>query len=387
MSACLWCADISNQPNIRKSNMTKRLKQMAGVAALSVAASSLAFADIKLNDNFSVGGYAVGEANYNESKPVVGDNSSTSKLDGDAYKLWSSVTFAPVTGTISIYAGQSGEPVILDAYATYDMGGGTKVSVGKFLSWLGYEAYDPINMTQLTYAWQTPQGFGVANIPGYHSGVKIENGNDTYTVGAAVLDSVDPSPSAKYVSRGDGDLKNGPGFEAYYTYKGVKDLTLFVGGTYENNTNKTLSVATFDPTTLTYTPAVTGDVTTYSVDFWAQYVIGDTTLAGEYSYRLDDYKSESITGFSAHKIGSSFALAEVQQALNKQWSLTARVSWIGTHDDASGVSNPSATTFTLAPTFTLNDHLSFVAEYSYTKYHDYSLDSGNFIALQARFKF
>lgn len=358
--------------------MTKRLTQLAGAAALSLAFTASALADIKINDNFSVGGYAVGSANYNQSKPVDGETSSTSKLDGDAYKLWSSITFAPVTGTISLYAGQSGDPVILDAYATYDVGGGTKVSFGKFLSWMGYEAFDPINMTQITYGWATPQGFGVPNIPAYHSGVKIENGNDNFTVGVAVLDSVDPSPTSKTgVDKGDGDLKNGPGFEAYYTYKGVKNLTLFGGVTYEANSG--------------VNGAVSGnygnDVTSSAIDLWAQYVSGDWTFAGEYSYRLDDHKANSAQEMNGYKLGSTFALAEAQYAIDKQWALTIRGSWIGKHDDTSGAVNPSATTLTLAPTYTITSNLSVVLEYSYTKYHKYSLNSGNFVAVQARFKF
>ena len=357
--------------------MTKRFNQLAGVAALSLAVAAPAFADIKLNDNFSVGGYAVGEANYIQSKPTTGATSSTSKLDGDAYKFWSNITFAPVTGSISFYAGQSGEPIILDAYATYDVGGGTKVTFGKFLSWMGYEAYDPINMTQVTYGWATPQGFGVGNIPGYHTGVKVENGNENYTVGVAVLDSVDPSPSAKYASKGDGDLKNGPGFEAYYTYKGVKDLTLFAGLTYEHNTGVNGAA--------TNNYGIDRDST--AVDLWAQYVHGDTTFAGEYSYRLDDTKANAADETSAQKIGSTFLLAEVQQTIGKKWAATARVSWIGQDYKTTGVPNPKATTFTIAPTLTLTANLSVVFEYSYTKYKDFTLNSGNFVAAQVRFKF
>ena len=363
--------------------MIRRFTQLASVAALSLAASS-AFADIKLNDNFSVGGYVVSSANYIQYKPTTGKSSSTSKLDGDAYKFASNITFAPVTGTLSYYAGSDGKPVVLDAFATYDVGGGTKISFGKFLSALGYEAFDPINMTQLTYGWQTPQGFSVANIPAYHSGVKIETGNDGFAVGVAVLDSVD-GPN---YSKGDGDLKNGPGVEGYFTYKGVKNLTVFLGAYLENDTYV--------------------DDKKTSLDLWAQYVLGDTTFAAEVSTRKDSrtpvYSNETPTAVS------NFWLAEVQQALSKSWSLTARVSGISYKTDGFVGKNPAlpavpptitvasskatATTFTIAPAVTITANLSVVAEYSYTKYKDYTpsgwtttLKSGNYVALQARFKF
>jgi len=336
--------------------MTKRITKMAGVAAFSLVAAASAFADIKLNDNFSVGGYVVGSANYVQYKPTTGSSYSTSKLDGDAYKFWTNITFAPVTGTLSYYAGSDGKPVVLDAYATYDAGSGIKISFGKFLSWLGYEAFDPINMTQLTYGWATPQGFGVANIPAYHSGVKIEQGNDAYTVGVAILDSVDPVGG---IAKGDGDLKNGPGVEAYFTYKGVKNLTLFAGGYFENDTYV--------------------DTKKTSIDLWAQYVLGDTTFAAEVSTRKDDYVGPA-------DLTSNFWLIEAQQALNKAWVLTARISGVSTKTKGAS-QKPKGTTFTIAPSVTITANLSVVFEYSYTTYKDYSLNKGNYVAVQARFKF
>jgi hypothetical protein len=344
--------------------MTKRITQLAGAAALSLAVAAPAFADIKLNDNFSVGGYAVGSANYIEYKPASGKTDSTSKLDGDAYKFWTNITFAPVTGTLSFYAGSDGKPVVLDAYASYDVGGGIKVSFGKFLSALGYEAFDPINMTQITYAWATPQalpgsnGLIVANIPGYHSGVKVEQSNDDFAAGVAVLDSVD-TPAGSTL-KGDGDLKNGPGVEAYFTYKGVKNLTVFLGGYFENDT------AVDDKKT--------------SLDLWAQYVLGDTTFAAEASTRKDDYAAGSSD------LTSNFWLLEVQQTINKTWAVTGRISGINAKTQNVS-SKPSGTTFTIAPAVTLTPNLSVVFEYSYTSYKNFSIDKGNFIGVQARFKF
>ena len=336
--------------------MTKRITQLAGLAAVSLAAAASAFADIKLNDNFSVGGYVASSVNYIESKPTTGKTTSTSKLDGDAYKFWTNITFAPVTGTISYYAGADGKPVVLDAYATYDVGGGTKISFGKFLSALGYEAFDPINMTQVTYGWATPQGFGVANIPAYHSGVKIEQGSDAYSVGVAVLDSVD-GPN---YSKGDGDLKNGPGVEAYFTYKGVKNLTLFAGAYLENDTYV--------------------DDKKTSIDLWAQYVLGDTTFAAEVSTRKDDY------AVGSSDLTSNFWLLEVQQTLSKAWLLTGRISGVNTKTQ-NVAKKPSGTTLTIAPSVTITPNLSVVFEYSYTSYKNLALDKGSYIAAQARFKF
>jgi Putative beta-barrel porin-2, OmpL-like. bbp2 len=343
--------------------MTNRITQMAGVAALSLAAAASAFADIKLNDNFSVGGYIVGSARYTKNTPKTGAALSTSTMDGDAYKYWANVTFAPVTATLSYYAGGSGDPQVLDAYATYDVGGGTKITFGKFLSWMGYEAFDPVNMTQISYGWDAGADFAYStpNIPGYHSGVKVETGNDSFTAGFAVLDSVDPVFLKGVPSKGDGDLKNGPGFEAMFTYKGVKDLTLFAGLTYEPNT------------------AI--DTTISSVDLWAQYVLGATTFAAEYSIRKNDVKGAPVDPTI------SFWLVEVQQALGSKFAITARVSGVSSDDKVSATQDPSATKLTIAPGVTLTPNLSLLAEVSVSKYKEVALDKSTFVGLQARFKF
>ena len=36
--------------------------------------------------------------------------------------------------------------------------------------------------------------------------------------------------------KGDGELENGAGFEAYFTYKGIKDFTWFTGLGYDTGT-------------------------------------------------------------------------------------------------------------------------------------------------------
>ncbi len=343
--------------------MTKRLTQMAGVAAISLAAAASSFADIKLNDNFSVGGYIVGSARYTKSDPKTGAASSTSTLDGDAYKYWTNVSFAPVTGTLSFYAGGSGDPQVLDAYATYDVGGGTKITFGKFLSWLGYEAFDPVNMTQISYGWDAGADFAFSapNIPGYHSGVKVETGNDSFTVGLAVLDSVDPVFLKGVPSKGDGDLRNGPGFEGMFTYKGVKDLTLFAGLTYEPNSGI--------------------DTTISCVDVWGQYVLGASTFAAEYSFRKHDGKNGNGDQ------GISFWLVEVQQAIDAKWAVTARVSGVSNDYKGTLTKDPSAMKLTIAPGVTLTPNLSLLAEVSFSKYKEATLDKSTFVGLQARFKF
>jgi hypothetical protein len=169
------------------------LARVAGVAAVTTLGLSPARAEIKLNENFSVSGYVVGSATYADLNGnddfEVGDTSS-STMDMDAMKLSGTAKFAPGSGTLSLWSGADDKAVFLDAYFTYDMGGGTTVTAGKFLSWLGYEAFDPVNMSTYTYGWQSlPGALSIRGIPAYHTGVKIENSTDSGAFGVAVLDS------------------------------------------------------------------------------------------------------------------------------------------------------------------------------------------------------
>jgi len=283
---------------------------------------------------------------------VQGESSDT-KMDLDAYKLQGVGKFDKVSITGSIFAfgtgsgdGSGSSPIILDAYGTYDFGGGNTVTAGKFLSWLGYEAFDPVNMLQISYANTGSTGF----IPAYHTGVKIEHSNDTFAIGFGLLDSV----YGPTYYKGDGELNDGLGLEAYLTYKGVKDLTVFAGFAYDSgDAAKTKA---------------------FTADLWVQYVVGKTTFAGEFCYGDKNYK----VGGSAN---GYFVLGLVKYAFDPKWSLTGRLS------AGEGVDGDRFTRFTIAPTYSVTKNLDIVAEYSYTDLSHTTADYAHYAGVQARFKF
>ena len=306
-------------------------------------------AEIELTKEFSLSGYVVGSASTNK----IQGSSSDSNLDLDAYKLQGVGKFDKVSITGSVFAFGTGSgdgfvssPIVLDAYVTYDFGCGSTVTAGKFLSWLGYEAFDPINMLQLSYANTGSTGF----IPAYHTGVKAEKSTEAFTAGVAVLDSV----YGPTYYKGDGDLDNGVGLEAYFTYKAIKDFTLFAGLAYD-----------------------TGDAAktkAFTADLWAQYVLGKTTFAGEFCYGSKDYKaSSSADGY--------FWLALVKQAFDDKWSLTGRIS------GGEGVDKDKFTRFTVAPAYAVTKNLDIVAEYTYTDLSHAAADYAHYAGIQVRFKF
>ncbi|HLP07443.1 MAG TPA: outer membrane beta-barrel protein [Opitutaceae bacterium] len=332
--------------------------KLAGATAAALATNAL-LAEVALNEQFAISGYVVGSASYAKAQGVDSD----SNADLDATKLTAVAKFAPLTVTTSLFAfgtgsgdGFNNSPIFLDAYGTYDLGNGSSVTAGKYLSWLGYEAFDPINMLQISYANPT-----AAYIPGYHTGVKFENSTDAYSIGVGISDSL--YGPAYY--KGDGDLNNGVGLEAYFTYKAIKDFTLFAGLGYD-----------------------TGDSVAdkrFVGDLWVQYVYGQFTFAGEVCYGSTDYSStiEGESTIASHTEDGYFILGLVKYQANDKWAATFRLS------AGQGEAGDDFVRGTFAPTYSVTKNLDLVAEYSYTELDE---DAGNadyahYLGLQARFKF
>jgi hypothetical protein len=357
--------------------------KLAVVTAL--AASLSAFADIKVNDNLSVNGYLVGSYQYTDIKNV-GD---TSSFNVDSALLGSTISFKPVTAVVSLYyvpAAKGGanangdEATVLDAYVKYDAGSGVTVTGGKFLSYMGYESFYPIDMDQISYA----DGDFLAAIPGYHDGVKLDYADSAQGAGVAVVDSDYVLPKAisgftGSATQGDGDLKDTVAVEPYYTYTGVTNLTLWAGLAYQTK-GKTLTLVT---------PHYQSSVTT--LDVWASYQITkELRAAAEYVHKdggIDFGKGYDWIAFADYSFTDKLSAA-------------ARVSGEKVTDAKAYLGNPvsndqSFTKYTISPTYVLTDHLKLRAEYSYYAYKNYYTSStplvktstANFVGVQAIFQF
>ena len=352
--------------------MTKRLTQLAGTAALALAVTATALADIKLNDNVTFNGYVVGVV---DSKKVK-ESESVSTLDLQATKLGTKLTFGPVSGYVSAYSGSDNTLAVLDAYATYDLGGGTTVTGGKFLSWLGYEAFDPINMINITYAWSTDGLGAFPGIPGYHTGVKVEYSTDDLGVGLAVVDSND-SNFFSDVKKGDGRLDDGGGLEGYYTYKS-KALTVFVGAAYNSHEADNTSY---------YTGPASNGFKSYSGDIWAQYVTGPVTVAAEFCLYKATFDNPAFAESSVDDLKTYFAGVWVKYAASDKLAYVGRIA-TGQTNNYGAAEKPTYVKYTVSPIYTITANLELCGEVSYTTYDKIDpVDSSTYFGVQARFKF
>lgn len=304
--------------------MIKHTSKLAGWAVSSLALiTTAAFADVKVNDLISVNGYAVGAATYTDidGAPSVDtyfeSKGSPAIVNADAVKLGVLATVDKVSayGSILYLPGAANEAGLLDAYATFDTGVGVKITGGKFLSYLGYEAFDPINMAQLTY------GSTIYAIPAYHTGAKIDYSANGLSFGLAVVDSIFSGPNGFF--EGDRDYGDDIGVEAMVSYS-VDKLTVFAGIATEN------------------TDKATDDL--FIFDLWASYALTDkVTLGAEF-----DTQNDVMTGW----------LGFMSYKFNDNFSTAFRIS--GVDWDAGG----HDTKYTVAPTYTINSNLSLRAEFS-----------------------
>jgi Putative beta-barrel porin-2, OmpL-like. bbp2 len=241
------------------------------------------------------------------------------------------------------FAGGS-EAGILDAYGTYTAGD-FKITGGKYLSYMGYEAFDTVNMNQITYANSTTGG-----VPAYHTGAKVDYSTEVWGAGFSISDSI-RGPS---FWEGDADWSNGLGYEAYVVYKGISKLTLWGGVAYDD----TDGIADYS-----------------SYDLWASYDITDKlTVAGEVIY-----SDNTLSGANSAWGG----LALVKYAFTDCFSLVGRFGIDEVESTNGAVIAPDNYKYTISPTYAFNEHFLVRGEVSYTD----STSDFLFTGVQALLKF
>ncbi len=353
--------------------MIKHAHKLAGGAAAILTLAATAFADIKINDNITFSGYAVGgymnykaqgydavDSLFDASKPIPGGSNSNDVLTKFT------LNYKPVTGVISLNYFPNlptSELTVLDAYVTYDAGSGSSFTLGKFLSYLGYESFYPASMDQISYA----NGDFLAPIPGYHTGARYDYADKVQAFGVAVVDSV-YSPYGG--TRGDGEWQHNGGLEVFYSYTGITDVTLWAGLAYDTKGG-------FQPHSVT------------TLDFWASYNITKAArVAAEYvnkdggngnkGYNWITFLDYSFTD----KVSCAFRISGEKLS---DYSVAEDDGEDGTV--LVNVSGPSFTKYTISPAIALTPNLKLRAEYSYYSYSDYITSKANFYGVQVVFTF
>ena len=140
--------------------MNKLLK--VSVASALFSATTL-FGQIEINDNLSVTGFLDMSIAQSDSDQL-GDDTAYN-LDQDELDFL--FDFDEITGQVDLnYLGNNdtGEFDLEQAFITYDLGEGSSLTAGKFLSYHGWETAEPTGLYQYSYGYDLN-----ATIPGSHA--------------------------------------------------------------------------------------------------------------------------------------------------------------------------------------------------------------------------
>jgi Putative beta-barrel porin-2, OmpL-like. bbp2 len=320
----------------------KSVIKLVGFSALLAAAAATVQAEVKINENLTIDGYAIGSGVITEGTPTT-NNTILGKsggafdslfvgVNGKYNDLSARVSFMAVNPFDNTPGDNSG---VLDAYVTYSMGE-VSITAGKYLGYLGFESFHSpnnafISFSQLTYA--SP----------FATGVKLDYTGDGFSAGISARDS--QMVGGTGFNTGDGEYSKDIGYEAFFSYTGIKDLTLFFGAGYEN---------------------VDGLDNQLEGDFWFSYNVTDKlSLAGEVTSRED---AADISW-----------LGQVGYKLTDELSLAARLTYIDTK-----VGDTVA--YGLASTYTFTKNFSLKGEVTHTDSNSGGPEVAQY-ALQGLFRF
>ena len=191
-----------------------------------------------------------------------------------------------------------------EAIITYDFGNGFSVTAGKMLSYLGFEAYDPTNMYQYSYAYDAASGLsgGQDIYDAYDDGISLDYGNDIFSVGIFA------------------SAETNGGYEYALAFTGVENLTV---------------------------KAIMADWDAYeTTTVWASYQMDKLLLGAEVAEK-DNATGNDIEGW----------LIMGNYAVSDKIGLTFRYS-----EEEIGTSEYEK--ITISPSYVFNDNFSGLVEYS-----------------------
>ena len=307
--------------------MNKLLK--ASIAGAFLTATAL-HAQIEINENISVTGFL--DMSATDTDADVATDGSYAAMDaagshGSSYNLDQAeidflLSFDEISGQIDLnyLGGNDGEFDLEQAFLAYDLGSGSNVEAGKFLSYMGWETAEPTGLYQYSYAYDI-----AGTIPGYHNGVRYNYNDDFMSLGLSLLDSVwNPDGSV-----GDSSY----GIEAKIAIYPIEGLTVFLGFAKDAMDSDSQDM----------------DL----INLWASYETGNVTWAAE----INDYD------FGPMNTGSQF-LVMANVGITDNVGVTFRVS----EDEQDFAGGDTATKYTISPGWSVTDNLGMLFEVSQSDY-------------------
>jgi len=203
-----------------------------------------------------------------------------------------------------------------EAVVTYDFGNGFSASAGKMLSYMGFEAFDPTNMYQYSYAYDYGN-YAVQSIyDAYDVGVSIDYATDDYSIGVW------------------SSAENSAGYELALAYTGIDNLTA-----------KAIW-SDFSDQESAYTKNT----------YWVSYTFGNLLVAGEIA-EADSKAAATGDDKDGFLIMGNYSFTD-------KTALTLRYSQEETSGWNSDVLTSDIGKFTISPSYSFTDNFSGLIEFS-----------------------
>lgn len=364
------------------------MKTKFTITSAFLAATSFLVGEIVVNDVLSYEGFVDMSYTYLDA-----DGENENNFGVEEVEISWLFDFDPVTARLDIeYEEDANDLEVERAYVVYDFGEdceNSSVTVGRYESMLGFEAYEPTGLYQYSnaygYSISGLAAFGAASdIYGnsdlsvylssiffpvgerYSQGVRYNYEDEKSFFGFSIQDG-----TINYENRFGGDSSadstavddGGYGFEMAYAYDLGNGLNLFVGGSYEIGDGVNLtgdSGFVFD----------TGNTETYILNTYATYEFGAWLFAFEINF--SETFIDSITDLGAGtggdaEVDSLTSLFMANYAYSERASITGRLSFMETEFDAASASevDGNALKYTVAHNYAFLDNLTFRTEFSY----------------------
>lgn len=309
---------------MKKNAMIKALMVLGLVASVPSA-----YAELELAPGLKANGFIDMSATYIDT----GDD-ETESMSFDQWEI--DLLFSPVEKVsarvdVNEYPSSDEGVEIEQAFVTYDFEDGLTLTLGKFLSALGYEGAEPTLLYQYSFSAT------IIGYPGYANGAALDYTTGPVSLHGAVVDSF-------YNSDGDAEDLS---YEVQAKVTPVEGLTLQAG--YATDTLTTEDVEDPDLGLIPgeeYDPGI--------LNFWAEYKVGKLTLAGEYN-QLYEIQGPGSDG-DGYLVMANYSFGKL--------AITLRHSGV---DLDNGYEDKE---FTIAPSYALASCLLLVSEYRHDDYGD-----------------
>jgi len=301
------------------------MKKTIAITSALAAASSLATAEIKINEFLSFEGFV--DMSYSHTDvDTNGAKNSDNSFGIDQVEIDWLFNFGKVTAQVDLeYEEGTNSTEVEQAFVSYDLGNGSALTAGRYESMLGLEAKEPTGLYQFSTAYD-----GNNFLPQYGQGVKYTGQSNDLSYGLSLQD--------ESFDNGSDRLGGNVDVDGTYSVEAAASLvsgniTYSLGGAYEDR----------------------DDVGSQWVgNGHVVYQSGAWTLGAEYNIG-----TEETTGASDEDLTSGLVMANY--AYNDASSVTARVSF---GESETGANTDEFLKYTLAHNYAVTDNLAIITEVS-----------------------